>query len=114
MDDQQDRKRKLYRRDILLELKRLHDTRGPDSYVLTNNLRSFQPDNREYLMELNQLIHDGVVRIMSSNELKAVTLNPEKMRYIKNELSRWYTSPKFWVPLLIVLGVLTLVLAILE
>jgi hypothetical protein len=99
-----------YRKYILQELKRIYDRKGPDSYTLVHNMKTFKPGNQDYHKSFNRLIHEEMVRVMSSDGLQAIALNPERIDIIRKEIYVWYTSPKFWLTSLTVFVIIAWVM----
>jgi hypothetical protein len=90
-----------YRKKILQELKKLHDKNGPGRYILVNHLKFFKPGNQEFFEAVNQLLNEKLIKVISSDELKAISLNLDKIDEIKKEV----TNPKFWIMTLIAFAI---------
>jgi len=90
-----------HRKDILRELKKLYNKKGPNRYMLTIHLNSFKTDNQEYFKAFNQLLQENLITVMESDDLKAVAINPDKIEDVKKELRNSYTDPKLWIAILI-------------
>jgi hypothetical protein len=101
-----------YRRKILTELKKIHDKKGPDSYILTTNLKTFRPGDQQYLKAVNQLLNEDLIKAISSENLSAIAINPFRIAHIRMELNSWHTIPRFWITSLIAVAVLALAMII--
>jgi hypothetical protein len=102
----------LYRRKILYELKKIHDKKGPDSFILTTNLKTFRPGDQQYLKAINQLLNENLIKAISSENLSAIAINPVRIANIKKELNSWHTNPRFWITSLIAVAVLAMAMII--
>jgi hypothetical protein len=101
---------KLHRRNILIELIKNHDKKGPDCYVLTTNLKTFRPGDQQYLKAINGLLYEDLIIAITSDNLNAIAINPYKVEHIKQELDFLRTDTKIWLTAFIVSAVLIAVI----
>ncbi|MBX9602631.1 MAG: hypothetical protein K2X35_16625 [Bryobacteraceae bacterium] len=69
-----------YREEILAELTRLYNAKGPQNYFYADTLKCFEAGKEGFLVALNQLIHEKRILTISSQDGRvAVALNPQHL-----------------------------------
>lgn len=70
----------VYREEILTDLRRIWDEKGPRNFVLADSLPCFRAGDKDFLLALNQLLAEGLVVAVQGPESRlGVAINPERI-----------------------------------